>query len=574
MPRGFEKVRFHVGEKSADELQLVGTRGLAMRGVGRPVHEKIAFFNNDEAAARYYLGKVLTQDKRPKVRGLAAENLPKAVPDVQMTSSQQLQLTKSRLVRFDQTKDSIPIFGSRLNVEMDENRELLNVAGEVAHVTGVSSMPSLSAQDALKRIESYCNLDAGSLQSRVQPPELRFFHSEEKDIWHLAYFFKEVPSAPKGFIESVTNRKNRGHLFGMSPRLRNPLLNYLVDAHEGTILFYYSATPLLALPSKVKGIDEFNKSCEFWATQVAQGFEMVDPLRLIKTYDHQYKDLDRDPLPGAPIINPASTFTDKRAAVSAHVNATRVYDFYKSVLMRDGIDDKGMDLVSIVNCTCAAEQQPPEWFNAEWYDHRMYYGQSKDDSGTLRSFSRFLDVIAHELTHGVTEHTSNLIYKDQSGALNESFSDIFGVIINNWVNVGPDSNVDEWNWEIGAGLGQNGLPLRDMSSPKRTGDPEHMNDWLQTSGDSGGVHTNSNIHNKAAYNLLTAKDDRGHTVYTAREVAVLYYLCLCRLNSQATFSDVLETLVDVANTYYAGDDLERQAKIAQIKDAYQKVGIQ
>ena len=573
MPRGFEKIRFNIEGKSSDELQTVGTRGLALRGVGRPSDEKIVSFNNDEAAARYYLGKVLTQDKRPKVRGLAAENLPKAVPDVQMTSSQQLQLTKSRLVRFDQTKDSIPIFGSRLNVEMDENRELLNVAGEVAHVTGVSSMPSLSAQDALKRIESYCNLGAGSLQSRVQPPEMRFFHSEEKDIWHLAYFFKEVPAAPKGFIESVTNRKSHGRMFGVSPRLRNPLLNYLVDAHEGLILFYYSATPLLDVPSKAKGIDEFDKPCEFWTKKIAGGFEMVDPLRLIKTFDHQYKDLDNDPLPIAPIINPSSNFTVERAAVSAHMNATRVYDFYKSVLMRDGIDDKGMDLVSIVNCTCAAEQQPPEWFNAAWYDHRMCYGQYKDDSGSLRSFSRFLDVIAHELTHGVTEHTSNLIYKDQSGALNESFSDIFGLIINNWFNVGPDSDVGKWSWEIGAGLGQNGLPLRDMSNPKRTGDPDHMNAWLQTSGDNGGVHTNSNIHNKAAYNLLTAKDDQSHTVFTVREVAVLYYLCLCRLNSLATFSDVLETLVDVAKVYYAGDDLERQKNIAQINSAYEKVGI-
>ena len=575
MSRGFEKVRFHIAEKSEDELRLVGTRGLAQRGVGRPksLDEKALSFNNDEAAARYYLGKVLAEDGRPRVRGLAAEDQAKAVPDVRMTSSQHLHLTKTRLVRFDQTMDSIPIFGSRLNVEMDENRELIDVVGEVAHVTGVSSMPSLSPKDALKRVELYANIGEGSLQAKVQPPELRFFYDEKEDAWHLAYFFRKVPAAPKGYIDSVTNRKSHGHGLSMSPRVRNPLLNYLVDAHDGTILFYYSATPLLVVPSKCKGIDEFNISCEFWGSKVANGFEMVDPLRLIKTYDHQLRDLDRDPLPTAPIINANSNFNDKSAAVSAHVNASRVYDFYKSVLIRDGIDDKGMDLVSIVNCTCAADQAPPVWFNAVWYDNRMCYGQDKDNTGKLRSFSRFLDVIAHELTHGVTEHTSDLVYRDQSGALNESFSDIFGVIINNWVNVGPESNEGNWNWEIGAGLGRNGLPLRDMSKPKRTNDPDHMNEYLHTALDSGGVHTNSNIHNKAAYNLLTAKDEQGHTVFTPREVAVLYYLCLSRLNNLATFSDALETLVDVATVYYAGDDFERQTKIAQIKDAYQKVGI-
>jgi bacillolysin/neutral peptidase B len=300
---------------------------------------------------------------------------------------------------------------------------------------------------------------------------------------------------------------------------------------------------------------------------------MVDPIRLIKTYDHQYKDLEGEPLPTAPIKNARAKFDNKRAAVSAHVNASRVYDFYNSVLMRDGIDDKAMEIISIVNCTCASEHQPPEWFNAYGDRNHMCYGQAKDETGELRSFSRFLDVIAHELTHGVTEYTSNLIYKDQSGALNESFSDIFAVIIKNWFNVGADSDVERWNWEIGAGLGDNGLPLRDMSNPKRTNDPDHMNEYLQTSGDEGGVHTNANIHNKAAYNLLTAKSGEGRTVFRPRDVAVLYYLCLCRLNSLATFSDVLETLVDVAGIYYAGDDLERQTKIAQIKDAYQKVGI-
>jgi bacillolysin len=432
MSRGFEKVRFHVGEKNEDELRSVGSRSLAFRGIGKHSHEKIVSFNNDEAAARYYLGKVLNQDKRPKVRGLAAENMAKAVPDVQMTSRQHTPLTQTRLVRFDQTMGSIPIFGSRLNVEMDENRELLNVVGEVAHVTGVSTLPSLSAQDALKRIESYCNLDEGALQSRVLPPKLKFFYEDEKDVWHLAYFFEKLPAAPKGFIESATDRKSHVHMFGVSPRLRNPLLNYLIDAHDGIILFYYSATPLLDVPSRGRGIDEFNSTCEFWVTKTAEGFEMVDPLRLIKTYDHQYKDLDKDPLPIKPIKNIGSNFSENRAAVSAHVNASRVYDFYKSVLMRDGIDDKGMDLVSIVNCTCMADQQPPIWFNAVWYDHRMCYGQYLDNSKNLRSLSGYLDIIAHELTHGVTEYTSDLIYKDQSGALNESFSDIFGVIINNW----------------------------------------------------------------------------------------------------------------------------------------------
>ena len=156
---------------------------------------------------------------------------------------------------------------------------------------------------------------------------------------------------------------------------------------------------------------------------------MYDSLRKLRTYDFKLQDLEKDKLPDDPVNCPQSDWaTTNQAAVSAHVNAMRVYDFYKGEMKRDGIDDKGMELVSVVNVTVPSETPPPQWFNAVWWQKRMWYGQTVDANGKLHSFSRFLDVIAHELTHGVTENTSNLVYKDQSGALNESFSDIFGIM--------------------------------------------------------------------------------------------------------------------------------------------------
>ena len=112
-----------------------------------------------------------------------------------------------------------------------------------------------------------------------------------------------------------------------------------------------------------------------------------------------------------------------------------------------------------------------------------------------------------------------------------------------------------------------------MADPTVTGDPDHMNNYLHTSQDSGGVHTNSNIHNKAAYNLFTATDAAGKRVFRPMEAAELDYLCLSRLSSLATFSDTLQALVDVASIYYAGDAQKRQDRIQHIKDAYAKVGI-
>jgi bacillolysin len=173
----------------------------------------------------------------------------------------------------------------------------------------------------------------------------------------------------------------------------------------------------------------------------------------------------------------------------------------------------------------------------------------------------------------VTAYSSRLVYQDQSGALNESFSDIFGIIIRNWDFGSPDGGTTAtWNWEIGSGFGANGGPLRDMSDPSKTGDPAHMDNYLHTVADSGGVHTNSNIHNKAAHNILTAGDAAG-PIFTPRDVAYLYYLTLVRLSRLATFSDVRDTLINVASTLYAGNQAELTRKLAAINEAYDAVGI-
>ena len=317
----------------------------------------------------------------------------------------------NRLVHFDQTQSSIPIFGSRVVVQLDRNRELVDVGGDLADVKGVSPVANLSPAAARKAIATFAKVPESSLAD-VQPPELRFFFDQTKEDWHLAYLFTNVRAAPAEFLEDSVH--GRGHGLGTSPRQRQPMLNYLVDAHDGAILFYYSAGAMLDVPSECDGNEDLGTLVKFWGRlKAGGGFEMIDPIRSIKTYDLDGKDLARDPVPATAVDNASSAWADhNRAAVSAHVNATKVYQFYKAVLSRDSIDDKGMDLVSIVNCTYDEDETPPEWHNAVWFDRRMWYGRYRDAGGTLRSFARFLDVIAHELTHGVTETTSNLVYRD------------------------------------------------------------------------------------------------------------------------------------------------------------------
>jgi Zn-dependent metalloprotease len=269
--------------------------------------------------------------------------------------------------------------------------------------------------------------------------------------------------------------------------------------------------------------------------------------------------------------------------VSAHLNVSRVFQFYNDVLIRRGVDDQGTYLDNMVNCISPQDEDPPTWTNAVWWKKRMWYGQvAAKKKGKLRSIAASLDIIGHELTHGVTEHTCNLVYRDESGALNESFSDIFGVIIANRVK-GPAvySNPDKWDWAIGVDLGEKGKPLRNMKTPKVTGDPEHVNqmkdfDPADLEEDFGGVHTFSNIHNKAAYNLFTTRTGKRGSktplVFTPDEVAQLYYFTLQRLDRLANFEDVLETMLDVVKTVYR-EPKEQAAKLAAVTAAYGAVGI-
>ncbi len=574
MANPFDSIHYNVSDKSDDDLRDVGTQTMAMRGMSflaggteaAPVTG--AAYTNHESAARFYLDRIFQRDESPTIRGLVADVEPAVVPTMQLRDSAPSSATNTWTVRFWQTSSAIPIFGSNVVVELDKDKELLAVDGQVADVGNVSPVASASPAEALGTIAALAKVDAAAL-TVVPAPEIVYFHDDAKGVWHLAYYFKAVPAAPPDFLAGMGT-----HGFGTPIAEFHPELDYLIDAHDATVIRYWSSHPTVAIPSECVGIDENGMPQKFYGSQANGGWNMVDPMRNIQTCDMAGADLDSGQFPAAAISETTNAFDKHSAAVSAHVNATRVYNFYRDVLVRNGIDDKGMQLVSYVNCVMKRANAPPEWRNAAWYKNRMLYGQLADAGGTLKSYSRYLDVIAHELTHGVTESTSALAYMDQSGALNESFSDIFGIIVKNWDLTNPNTggDVSTWNWEIGSGLAKDGNALRNFRDPAALNHPDHMNKYDPTTSDNGGVHTNSNIHNKAAYGVLTAKDGAGSVLFTPREAALLYYLTLTRLFKLSSFAQARDTLLNVASVYYSGSPA-RQQKLAAITAAYNAVGL-
>ena len=165
-------------------------------------------------------------------------------------------------------------------------------------------------------------------------------------------------------------------------------------------------------------------------------------------------------------------------------NLGLIDDYFADRFGRDSYDGEGAELEAWINY---CEMQGVPMLNAYWDGERMVFGEG---------YGLSLDVTAHELTHALTEHTAGLEYNCQSGALNESMSDIFG------------SNLDPDDWEIGEDL-PNGA-IRDMSDPERFDQPAHVDDFVAQENDGtqftdyGGVHTNSGIPNHAYYQMVLA----------------------------------------------------------------------
>jgi len=187
--------------------------------------------------------------------------------------------------------------------------------------------------------------------------------------------------------------------------------------------------------------------------------------------------------------NWTSTANDDQYALDAHWGAEMTYDYFWNVHARNSINGSGFKLVSYVH-------YDNNYVNAFWDGSRMTYG---DGNGTSTSPLTTMAVAAHEITHGLTSNTANLVYSYESGALNESFSDIFGVAIDFW------SRPTDANWLMGDEIYTSpGSYFRSMSNPNAKNDPDTYGGTHYYTGtaDNGGVHTNSGVQNFWFYLLV------------------------------------------------------------------------
>jgi Zn-dependent metalloprotease len=242
--------------------------------------------------------------------------------------------------------------------------------------------------------------------------------------------------------------------------------------------------------------------------------------------------------------------------------------FYKDVHERDSIDGRGLRLEGYVH-------RGRNYNNAFWDGQAMVFGDG--DGKIFTDFTRSLDVIAHELTHGVTEYTAGLEYHTQSGALNEHISDVFGSLVKQWSLQQSAADAD---WLIGSEVFTPGIDadaLRSLKAPGNAYDnsifgkdpqPDHMSKFVQRpdtdEGDNGGVHINSGIPNKAFY--LTAVNIGG---FAWEAPGHIWYESLKASSVRTQFQEFADTTYFKAAELYGAGSTEQQAVLA----AWQEVGI-
>ncbi|TLS37450.1 M4 family metallopeptidase [Pseudalkalibacillus caeni] len=455
-----------------------------------------------------------------------------------------LDVTKDKLgitsVRLQQVYNGVPVWGSTQVATVNEEGVLTVVSGTV--------QPNLEQEKGLKGARQISPKKAVD----VALGDLGFDPMLEKSAKGELVVLTKGDSARYAYLVNLNF---------LSPEPGN--WNYFIDSKTGEILDKYNDMDTVSGTDQVgSGTGVLGDTKSLNTTLSGGTYYLQDNTRGngILTYDAQNRN-QQFFLPGSLWADSDNLLNESNAAaaVDAHYNAGVVYDYYLSTFNRNSYDNNGATIKSSVHFD-------RKYNNAFWNGQQMVYGDG--DGRTFIPLSGGLDVVAHELTHAVTDTSSDLVYQNESGALNEALSDVFGTLAEYYNGVNPD-------FEIGEDIytpNTSGDALRSMSDPTKYGDPDHYSKRYTGTNDNGGVHTNSGIINKAAYLLSEGGTHYGVTVPgIGREKMgdVYYRMNTVYLTASATFSQARAAAVQAATDLYGAGSTE----VNSVNKSFDAVGI-
>ena len=471
--------------------------------------------------------------------------------------------------RLDQFYKGVRVFGADLS-RQTESGLTVSMFGNVYSDINISVDPDLTAGDAAAVVTQ----DSGARLGPEKMPQLLILPID--DGYRLVY-----------------------HAFAFTG---SGATEYFIDAHDGSVVKRLDAARRQQSAIGV-GTGVLGDSKKMSVSTVTGGFQANDVLRppVLRTYDMK-GNIARtinilngfEPLLTSDRASDSdNTWTDS-VSVDAHAYAGYVYDYYFKRFNRRGLDNNNFQILSIVhpatrtNNVAVINSIPDFFVNAFYlggFSGVIVYGEGLPSSLTygLQNWNYLaggLDVVGHELTHGVTEFTSNLIYQNESGALNESFSDMIGTSIEFFfqpVGTGPLKA----DYQIGEDVVTPG-GLRSMANPIQFGQPDHYSRRFSTptpteDNDNGGVHFNSGIGNQFFYLAIEGGTNRtsglavqGVGAANRDQIEKTVYRAFTLLMpANATYSVARAATIQAANDLYGANS----AAVRAVTQAWAAVGV-
>lgn len=457
-------------------------------------------------------------------------------------------------IEFQQVLNEVPVRNAEVQVHFFPGGTFV-VNGRMVQVEINGAMtPSIDAftagQLALSEVDQHHHVvDLPSDQQAI----LNYSGPQTKLVWY------EVPGVVREtkLAYEVTTRPNFIHRW-----------EYLIDAISGEILLDYDHTCSIG-PKTASGTDLNGSNKTVDVFQATNGtYYLIDASKSMYTGPTNTLPGNGDGFiitadwqnntPSNSDFKEITSANNSWSAlnISAHHNASLAFDYFENAHSHVSIDASGGDIISFVN---VADDNGQGLDNAYWNGAAMFYGNGLQ---AFKPLAGALDVAGHEMAHGVIQATANLEYQGESGALNESFADIFGTMI------------DRDDWTLGEDVVKTQYfpsgALRSMSDPHNGGtslndngfQPKHTNEQYTGSQDNGGVHINSGIPNYAFYLFATAT--------TKEKAEKVYYRALEKYHTRSSqFLDSRLAVVQAATDLYGAGSTEVNA----VKSAFDQVGI-
>ena len=494
-----------------------------------------------------------------------------------MVRSGELQVRRERadtlvpgrtLQQLDQYLNGVRIWGASVSRQL-AGASAVSVFGVLHSATDVDVTPTIARDDATRTIEAAGGAEIG----QARQPELVLL--PENDAFRLVWV---------------------GHVFTMAGRLR-----IFVDAKTGEVVRQDNITET-QLPSDAyvghgKGV--FGDDKKISTQLLSGGYVAFDTIRppVIQTYDmranttrtNNYLNGFIKLVPSDYASTTASNDWTDGAVVDAHVYSSFTYDYYFKRFGRKGLDNANIPMTNIVHLVKRADiftaTNLTYWANAFYAgDGIMVYGEGCDctlGGQRINYFSAGLDVVAHELSHGVTEFTSNLDYVNESGALNEAFSDIMGTSVEFFYQP-AGAGRQKADYLIGEDVFTAGAPgtvdgIRSLANPSAFGNPDHYSKRYIGTADNGGVHRNSTIASHAFYlaieggtNATSGLRVTGIGSTNRLQMERVFYRAFAQLMpSNATFALARTVTLQAAQDLYG----TTSAAYAAVRDAWTAVGV-